>query len=60
MVKEANQMIQVGMSGFSSEGGTDVQLVMAGATFSVLPVVLLYFATQKTFIESVATSGLKG
>ena len=60
MVKEANQMIQVGMSGFSSEGRTDVQLVMAGATFSVLPVVLLYFVTQKTFIESVATSGLKG
>ena len=60
MVKEANQMIQVGMSGFSGEGGTDVQLVMAAATFSVLPVVLLYFATQKTFIESVATSGLKG
>jgi ABC-type glycerol-3-phosphate transport system permease component len=60
MVKEAHQMIQVGMSGFSSEGGTDVQLVMAGATFSVLPVAILYFLTQRTFIESVATSGLKG
>jgi ABC-type glycerol-3-phosphate transport system permease component len=60
IVDEAHQMIQVGMSGFSGEGGTDVQLIMAGATFSVLPVVLLYFATQKTFIESVATSGLKG
>ena len=60
MVKEVNQMIQVGMSGFSGEGGTDTQLVMAAATFSVLPVVLLYFLAQKTFIESVATSGLKG
>ncbi len=60
MVKEANQMIQVGMSGFSAEGGTDTQLVMAAATFSVLPVVLLYFMTQKTFVESVVTSGLKG
>jgi multiple sugar transport system permease protein len=60
MVKEAHQMIQVGMSGFSGEGGADTQLVMAAATFSVLPVTLLYFLTQKTFIESVATSGLKG
>jgi ABC-type glycerol-3-phosphate transport system permease component len=60
MVKEVHQMIQVGMSGFSGEGGTDVQLVMAGATFSVLPVALLYFMTQRTFIESVARSGLKG
>ena len=60
MVKEMHQMIQVGMSGFSGEGGTDVQLVMAGATFSVLPVAILYFMTQRTFIESVATSGLKG
>jgi ABC-type glycerol-3-phosphate transport system permease component len=60
MVREANQMIQVGMSGFSGEGGTDTQLIMAAATFSVLPVVLLYFLAQKTFIESVATSGLKG
>jgi multiple sugar transport system permease protein len=60
MVKEAHQMIQVGMAGFSGEGGTDVQLVMAGATFSVLPVAILYFLTQRTFIESVATSGLKG
>jgi len=60
MVREANQMIQVGMSGFSAEGGTDTQLMMAAATFSVLPVALLYFMTQRTFIESVATSGLKG
>mgnify|MGYP000349685121 CR=1 FL=1 len=60
MVKEVNQMIQVGMSGFSGEGGTDTQLVMAAATFSVLPVVLLYFLAQKTFIGSVAPSGLKG
>jgi ABC-type glycerol-3-phosphate transport system permease component len=35
-------------------------LIMAAATFSVLPVAILYFMTQRTFIESVATSGLKG
>ncbi|MBN1642370.1 MAG: carbohydrate ABC transporter permease [Anaerolineae bacterium] len=60
MVRDVHQLIQPGMSGFSGEGGTDTQLVMAAATFSVLPVALLYFLTQRTFIESVATSGLKG
>jgi len=60
MVRDVHQLIQPGMSGFSGEGGTDTQLVMAAATFSVLPVAILYFMTQRTFIESVATSGLKG
>jgi ABC-type glycerol-3-phosphate transport system permease component len=60
IVRDVHQLIQPGMSGFSGEGGTDTQLVMAAATFSVLPVALLYFLTQRTFIESVATSGLKG
>ena len=60
MARDVHQMIQPGMSGFSGEGGADTQLVMAAATFSVLPVAILYFLTQRTFIESVATSGLKG
>jgi multiple sugar transport system permease protein len=60
MARDAHQMIQPGMSGFSGEGGADTQLIMAAATFSVLPVAILYFLTQRTFIESVATSGLKG
>jgi ABC-type glycerol-3-phosphate transport system permease component len=59
-VRHAHQMIQVGMSGFTTEGGSDPQLIAAAATFAILPVVALYFLTQKTFIESVAASGLKG
>jgi ABC-type glycerol-3-phosphate transport system permease component len=60
IVREAHQMIQVGMSAFRTDGGSDPQLIMAAATFTILPVVILYFLTQKTFIESVASSGLKG
>ena len=60
IVREAHQMIQVGMSAFRTEGGSDPQLIMAAATFTILPVIILYFLTQKTFIESVASSGLKG
>jgi ABC-type glycerol-3-phosphate transport system permease component len=59
-VRHQWQQIQVGMSGFTTEGGSDPQLIMAAATFTILPIVVLYFLTQKTFIESVASSGLKG
>jgi ABC-type glycerol-3-phosphate transport system permease component len=60
IVRESHQMIQVGMSAFRTEGGSDPQLIMAAATFTILPVIILYFLTQKTFIESVASSGVKG
>ncbi|MEG0369993.1 MAG: carbohydrate ABC transporter permease, partial [Hungatella sp.] len=34
--------------------------VMAMAFVAVLPVMLLFFAAQKYFVEGIATSGLKG
>lgn len=34
--------------------------VMAMASVAVLPVILLFFAAQKYFVEGIATSGLKG
>jgi ABC-type glycerol-3-phosphate transport system permease component len=33
---------------------------MAGATITLLPVLLLYFLLQKQFTESIITSGFKG
>lgn len=34
--------------------------IMAMATLAVLPVIILFFACQKYFVEGIATSGLKG
>ena len=52
--------IQVGLATFSSEQGTQYHLLMAAATFVMLPVVVLYLAAQRQFTEGVASSGLKG
>ena len=52
-VRHEWQQIQVGMSGFTTEGGSDPQLIMAASTFTILPIIVLYFLTQRTFIESV-------
>jgi ABC-type glycerol-3-phosphate transport system permease component len=34
--------------------------MMAAATFVIVPVLVLYFFTQKQFTEGIATTGLKG
>lgn len=50
----------VGLYTFISEAGPETQLLMAGTVITVIPVLLVYFFTQKQFTEGIATSGLKG
>jgi multiple sugar transport system permease protein len=41
-------------------GTTDVQLLMAASFVTMLPCILLFFAAQRYFVQSTASSGLKG
>lgn len=50
----------VGLYTFISEAGPETQLLMAGTVITVIPVLIVYFFTQKQFTEGIATSGLKG
>ncbi|PJF22698.1 MAG: hypothetical protein CUN56_04660 [Phototrophicales bacterium] len=52
--------ITYGLQAFSDEAGTQIHLLMAGAFITILPMLILYFLTQKTFTEGIATTGLKG
>jgi ABC-type glycerol-3-phosphate transport system permease component len=52
--------IAVGLYSFIDEAGQMLNLMMAGAFIAVIPVLVLYFFTQKQFTESIARSGLKG
>jgi len=52
--------ITVGLSGFITESGAETQLIMAGSVFTTIPILVLYFFTQKQFTEGIATTGLKG
>lgn len=53
--------LQIGLRYFvSQEGGTQWGMYMAAAVFVSLPVALLYFIIQKSFVEGLATTGLKG
>jgi ABC-type glycerol-3-phosphate transport system permease component len=52
--------IAVGLYSFVQEAGQRINLMMAGAVITIIPILLLYFITQKQFTESIARSGLKG
>ncbi len=51
--------IQIGVSYFAQEMGTDYTLLMAAATFTVMPVLLLFAAVHRQFTSGIARSGLK-
>jgi ABC-type glycerol-3-phosphate transport system permease component len=51
--------ISVGLLNFVSESGQEIHYIMAGAFITVIPILILYFFTQKQFTESIARSGLK-
>jgi multiple sugar transport system permease protein len=52
--------IQVALMPFSSEAGTNYHLLMAGATFVILPTLVVYLIAQRYFIEGVARTGIRG
>jgi ABC-type glycerol-3-phosphate transport system permease component len=52
--------IAVGLYSFVQEAGQKIHLMMAGAVITIIPILILYFITQKQFTESIARSGLKG
>ena len=51
--------LMVGLQVFTNDSGSDFHLLMAASTFSVLPIVIVFFFVQRFFIEGIARSGLK-
>jgi ABC-type glycerol-3-phosphate transport system permease component len=52
--------IAVGLYSFIDEAGQKLNMMMAGAFIAIIPIIVLYFFTQKQFTESISRSGLKG
>ncbi|GAP13989.1 ABC-type sugar transport system, permease component [Longilinea arvoryzae] len=58
--KDEMRTLQIGLRYFmGSEGGTEWGVYMAAAVLVTVPIILFYFFVQKTFVESMASSGLK-
>lgn len=52
--------LPVGLSNLHGRYVTEWNLVMAGATLSVIPIVIVYLAAQRYVVRGIALSGLKG
>ena len=53
------RLLQVGLSYFNAEASAQTTLLMAASTFSIVPILILFFIAQKQIIESTAKTGLK-
>ncbi len=51
--------ISLGLKMFQNMYGAQWQLMMAASTLAMLPMLILFFLTQRTFIKGIALTGLK-
>jgi multiple sugar transport system permease protein len=58
---EQNQWtISLGLKMFQNMYGLQWQLMMAASAITMIPMVILFFFTQRTFIEGITLTGIKG
>lgn len=57
---ERNKTIQLGLRMFIQQYSADYNLIMAASLVSLVPVMVLFLAFQRFFVEGVASSGIKG
>ncbi len=57
--KDKYRTLTVGLQTFSTEVGTIYNQLMAAATLSIIPIVILFIFTQKYFVRGIARTGLK-
>jgi multiple sugar transport system permease protein len=51
--------IQLGLSVFRQEAGTEFNLLMAGTTMAAVPMIVMFFFFQKQFVNGFVGSGIK-
>ena len=52
--------IQLGLRMFIQQYSADYGLIMAAALVSLIPIIALFIAFQRFFIEGIASTGIKG
>ncbi len=52
--------LTVGLAYFRGQYSVKWELLMAGATLSVIPILILYIVAQRYFVRAIVLSGLKG
>ena len=61
LVDQKNFTLSLGLQAYQSQnGGTQWNLLMAASAMVIAPIIVLFFFTQRLFIQGIAITGLKG
>ncbi|MEK3827683.1 ABC transporter permease subunit [Paenibacillus sp. FSL K6-1558] len=60
LTNEPSYTVSLGLQQFQSQKGSEWGLLMAVSTLMTLPIIVLFFFLQKTFISGITFSGIKG
>ncbi len=58
--RESQYTLSLGLRGYLTRFGANWEMLMAGTTITVIPIVILFFFTQRTFIQGITLTGIKG
>jgi multiple sugar transport system permease protein len=57
---ESAYTLAIGLQRFVSQHGAEWSMLMAASTVMTLPIVVIFFFAQRTFIQGVTLTGIKG
>jgi multiple sugar transport system permease protein len=60
LVEESRYTLSLGLAMFLGEYGSEYGMLMAVSTVVTIPIIILFFFTQRTFIQGITMTGLKG
>ena len=49
----------MGLQRFVSQHGAEWAMLMAASTIMTIPIIVLFFFAQRTFIQGISTTGMK-
>jgi len=60
LTKQDTYTLSLGLQFYQSQhGGSEWHFLMAASALMILPIVILFFFTQRTFIQGISTTGMK-
>lgn len=57
---EAKYTLSLGLQQFQTQHGAEWAMLMAASTLITIPIVILFFFTQRTFVQGITLTGVKG
>jgi multiple sugar transport system permease protein len=60
LTDEAKYTLSIGLTMFSSQHTTEWSLLMSASVLMSAPIIILFFFTQRTFVEGITLTGIKG